>query len=38
MTHCSQPQFLVDKDGNVAKRYASTTTPEDIEKDVLELL
>jgi glutathione peroxidase len=31
-------KFLVDKDGNVAKRYGSTTTPEDIEKDVLELL
>lgn len=31
-------QFLIDKDGNVSKRYGSTTTPEDIEADVLALL
>jgi glutathione peroxidase len=27
-------KFLVDKDGNVVKRYASADTPEKIEKDV----
>jgi len=35
---CFHAQFLIDKDGNVAKRYGSTTTPEDIEKDVVDLL
>jgi len=27
-------KFLVDKDGNVVRRYASTDTPQSIEKDV----
>ena len=27
-------KFLVDKDGNVLRRYASTDTPQSIEKDV----
>jgi glutathione peroxidase len=27
-------KFLVDKDGNVVERYAPTTKPEDLEKDV----
>ena len=31
-------KFLVDKDGNVVKRYAPTIKPEDIEKDINELL
>lgn len=31
-------KFLVDKNGNVVKRYAPSTTPEAIEKDMKELL
>ena len=31
-------KFLVDKEGNIVDRYASTTTPESIEKDIVELL
>ena len=31
-------KFLVDKNGNVVDRFAPTTTPESIEKDVLKLL
>ncbi len=31
-------KFLVDKDGNVVKRYDPTYNPKDIEKDLLELL
>ena len=31
-------KFLVDKDGNVVKRYSPTFNPKDIEKDLLELL
>ena len=31
-------KFLVDKDGNIVDRYASTTTPESIEKDIIKLL
>jgi glutathione peroxidase len=31
-------KFLIDKQGNVVKRYAPTDKPEDIEKDVLSLL
>jgi len=31
-------KFLVDKEGGVVKRYAPTTKPEDIEKDILKLL
>lgn len=31
-------KFLVDKNGNVVKRYASTVTPEKIEKDILNIL
>ena len=31
-------KFLVDKEGNVVDRFASTTTPESIEKDILKLL
>lgn len=31
-------KFLVDKDGNVVKRYDSMKTPEKIEKDILNLL
>lgn len=31
-------KFLVDKNGKPIERYGSTTTPESIEKDVLELL
>ena len=31
-------KFLVDKQGNVVKRYAPTDKPEDIEKDVAALL
>jgi glutathione peroxidase len=31
-------KFLVDKQGNVVKRYAPTDKPEDIEKDVVALL
>ncbi len=31
-------KFLVDKEGNVVKRYAPSTKPEDIEKDILKLL
>ena len=31
-------KFLVNRDGTVIKRYAPTTTPEDIEKDIREML
>jgi glutathione peroxidase len=31
-------KFLVDKDGNIINRYASTTTPESIEDDIKKLL
>jgi glutathione peroxidase len=31
-------KFLVDKNGNVIKRYASTDTPEKINKDIASLL
>jgi glutathione peroxidase len=31
-------KFLIDKQGNVVKRYAPTDKPEDIEKDVAALL
>ena len=31
-------KFLVDKDGNVVKRYEPMTKPEDIEKDIIALL
>ncbi|MCL2212996.1 MAG: glutathione peroxidase [Oscillospiraceae bacterium] len=31
-------KFLVDKNGNVVARYAPTTKPKDIEKDILALL
>jgi len=31
-------KFLVDKNGNVIKRYATATTPEAIEKDIVSLL
>ncbi len=31
-------KFLVDRDGNVVKRYSSTDKPKDFEKDVVALL
>ncbi len=31
-------KFLIDREGNVIERYAPTTKPEDIEKDILKLL
>lgn len=31
-------KFLVDKDGNVVNRYAPTVSPEEIEKDILNVL
>ena len=31
-------KFLVDKEGNVVKRYEPMTKPEDIEKDIIALL
>jgi glutathione peroxidase len=31
-------KFLVDREGRVQKRYAPTTTPEEIEKDIAEML
>ena len=31
-------KFLIDREGNVVDRYAPTTKPEDIEKDILKLL
>jgi glutathione peroxidase len=31
-------KFLVDRQGNVVRRYASTTTPEDITKDLEKIL
>ena len=31
-------KFLVDREGNVIRRYASATKPEEIESDILELL
>ena len=30
--------FLINRDGTVIKRYAPTTTPEDIEKDIQDML
>jgi len=31
-------KFLIDRDGNVVKRYGSTTKPNEIEEDIKELL
>lgn len=31
-------KFLIDKQGNIVKRYGSSTTPKEIEKDVKELI
>ncbi|MCR5655126.1 MAG: glutathione peroxidase [Lachnospiraceae bacterium] len=31
-------KFLIDKEGNVVKRYAPTVTPDQIEKDIKDLL
>lgn len=31
-------KFLVDNQGNVVTRFASTTTPEEIEKDIVKIL
>lgn len=31
-------KFLINRDGSVIKRYAPTTTPKDIEKDIEEML
>ncbi|MGL4669655.1 MAG: glutathione peroxidase [Methanobacteriaceae archaeon] len=31
-------KFLVDREGNVLKRYSSTTKPKKIEKDILKLI
>ncbi len=31
-------KFLVDRDGNVVRRYAPKTEPKEIEKDIVELL
>ena len=31
-------KFLVNRDGTLVKRYAPVTTPEEIEKDILEML
>jgi glutathione peroxidase-family protein len=31
-------QFLVDREGNVVKRYFSTSEPAEIEKDIAALL
>ena len=31
-------KFLVDKEGNIVKRYSPTYNPIDIEKDILNLL
>ena len=31
-------KFLVNRDGTVVKRYAPTTTPEDMEKDIQSML
>lgn len=31
-------KFLVDRDGNIVERYAPTTKPEDIKKDIEKLL
>lgn len=31
-------KFLINRDGSVVKRYAPVTTPEDIEKDIKEML
>lgn len=31
-------KFLIDKQGNVIKRYAPTTTPAKIEKDIIKIL
>ena len=35
---CSFTKFLVDRNGKVVKRYASTTAPRAIESDVKSLL
>ena len=31
-------KFLVDKNGNVVSRFSPTTSPQDIEKHIVELL
>ena len=31
-------KFLIDTEGNVLKRYGSTTKPQDLEKDIVKLL
>ena len=31
-------KFLVDKEGNVVKRFAPTVTPEEIESEIVKLL
>ena len=31
-------KFLINRDGTVVKRYAPTTTPDDIEKDIQEMI
>ena len=31
-------KFLIDKEGNVVDRFAPTTTPKSIEKDILKIL
>ena len=31
-------KFLINRDGTLVKRYAPVTTPEDIEKDIQEML
>ena len=36
--HWNFTKFLVNRDGTVIKRYAPVTTPEDIEKDIKEML
>ena len=31
-------KFLINRDGSQIKRYAPVTTPDDIEKDLIEML
>ncbi len=31
-------KFLIDREGNIVKRYAPTTKPEDLEEDIKDLL
>ena len=31
-------KFLINRDGSVVKRYAPVATPQDIEKDIVEML